>query len=152
MVDLVHGLSDAWAIAKQYIEQKRQKTNYDRHAKDQGYRVGDRVMVHMPHEFTGKAWKLARPYFGPYRILSVTPTNAAVRLVDKPDEPSIFVSLSRVRPCYSEISDTSWSGHKKKKRKKKKKENVTPSVPSTEVPYTGPITLFRSQQSKNSGT
>ena len=78
--------------------QCRQKTTYDRGAKKLNYRIGDRVMVYMPHESTGKAAKLARPFFGPFRILNITPTNVEVRLIDKPDEPSIFVSLSRVRP------------------------------------------------------
>ena len=47
-------------------------------------KVGDRVMVHMPGSVKGKAWKLVRPYHGPYRVISVTPTNAEVRLVDEP--------------------------------------------------------------------
>ena len=65
-------------------------------------------MVHMPHEATGKAAKLAMRYFGPYRIVSITPTNAEVKLVDRPGNPAIFVSLSRVRPCYSELPDSSY--------------------------------------------
>ena len=111
--ELVQALSSVWKTASECIQsaQKHQKNVYDRHAKAIDYRVGDRVMVHMPHEATGKAAKLARPYFGPYRIVSVTSSNAEVRLVDKPDDPTIFVSLSCVRPCYSELPDSSWSGH-----------------------------------------
>ena len=64
---------------------------------------------HMPHDTTGKAAKLARPFFGPYHITSITSTNAdsEVRLIDKPDDPAIFVSLSHVRPCYSELPNSS---------------------------------------------
>ena len=107
--ELVQGLTSAWKTAAECIKsaQKRQKTIYDRGAKAMDYRIGDRVMVHMPHEATGKTAKLARPYFGPYRVLNVTSTNAEVRLIDKPDEPSIFVSLDRVRPCYSCLLYTS---------------------------------------------
>ena len=99
--ELVQGLSDAWNVAKEHIQsaQSHQKTTYDRHAKQPGYKVGNRVMVHMPHEVTGKAAKLARPYFGPYQILSLIPTNVEVRLVDKPDDASMLISLSRIRPC-----------------------------------------------------
>ena len=142
--ELVQGLSDAWKVAKEHIQsaQGHQKKTYDRHAKPPRYKVGDRVMVHMPHEATGKAAKLARPYFGPYRILSVTPTNAEVRLVDKPDESSIFISLSRIRPCYAELSDTSWSGHTRK-RKRNKPTKTAPKAPSSEPYYTGPITRSR---------
>ena len=149
--ELVRALSSAWKTASECIEsaQKRQKTAYDRHAKAVDYRVGDRVMVHMPHEATGKAAKLARPFFGPYRIVNVTSTNAEVRLVDKPDDPTIFVSLDRVRPCYSELPDSSWSGHCPAKRKKRKSPTqptaTTEQTDSLSTDYTGPITRSRAQ-------
>ena len=47
-------------------------------------------MVHMPGSVKGKAWKLVRPFHGPYRVLSVTPSNAEVRLVDQPDSDPII--------------------------------------------------------------
>ena len=101
-LELVQALSCAWKTTSECIKsaQKHQKTVYDRHAKTIDYcvGVGDRVMVHMPHEATGKAAKLARPLFGPYRIVSITSTNVEVRLVDKPDEPTIFVSQNHIRP------------------------------------------------------
>ena len=138
--------------------QVRQKTAYDRGAKTMNYRVGDRVMVHMPHVSTGKTAKLARPYFGSYRVLSLTSTNAEVRLVDKPDNASIFVSLDRVRPCFEELLDRSWSGYSsKQKRKRKNRPSDTDShtssdtatvesPPSIEIrPYTGPMTRSRAQ-------
>ncbi len=59
-------------------------------------------MILMPGEVKGKAWKLARPFHGPYRILSLTPNNAEVVLVDRPKDSSIFVSLDRVRLYYPE--------------------------------------------------
>ena len=51
----------------------------------------------MPHESTGKDWKLARPYLDPYRILRVTPTNAEVYLADKPSDSSILICLVLLR-------------------------------------------------------
>ena len=147
--ELVQGLSSAWKTAAECIEsaQKHQKTVYDRKAKTVGYRVGDRVLVHMPHESTGKAAKLARPYFGPYRVLNLTTTNAEVRLIDKPDEPSIFVSLDRVRPCYSELPNRSWSGRVSKRKRKKSlsKTVVRPFVSSELGTYTGPVTRSRAR-------
>ena len=76
-------------------------------------------MTYMPGEVQGKNWKLARPFYGPYRILSLTPTNAEIRLVDKPSDPSIFVSLCRLRPCYPELSDNSWSGTAKRRQRRR---------------------------------
>ena len=105
-------------------------------------------MVHMPHESTGKTAKLARPYFGPYRVLNLTSTNAEVRLVDKPDEQSIFVSLDRVRPCYSELPNRSWSGHSSRRKRKRKSSSktVVESPTSPELgPYTGPMTRSRTR-------
>ena len=45
-------------------------------------------MVYMLQEKKAKSRKVARPYFGPYRVLSVTPSNVEVQLIDKPAEPS----------------------------------------------------------------
>ena len=47
-------------------------------------KVGDRVVVLMPSAAKGEKRKLARPFHGPFRVLSVTSTNAEVRLVDDP--------------------------------------------------------------------
>lgn len=144
---LVHGLSDAWKAAAQCIKtaQRRQKTAYDRYAKTLNYRTGDRVIVHMPHESTGKAAKLAWPFFGPLHILNI---NMEVRLVDKPDEPSIFVSLSRVRPCYEEVSDVSWSGHTPNRKRHSNREATSkPPVQTVNEPYTGPMTRSRTKVS-----
>ena len=109
--ELTTSLSDAWLSAKEHIThaQDKQKQQYDKHAKESPMKVGDRVMVHMPGSVKGKAWKLVRPFHGPYRVVCVTTTNAEVRLVDQPGADAIilFVSLSRVCPCYSEMADVS---------------------------------------------
>ena len=49
-------------------------------------------MVFMPSEKKGTTWKLARPFYGPYCIVDLTPTNVEVRLIDKPEDPTIFVA------------------------------------------------------------
>ena len=92
--------------------QAHQKHQYDKHSKELTLSVGDRVMVYMPHSVSGKAWKLVRPFYGPYRVLSLTTTNAEVA---KLDSESIFVALNRVRLCYPELPSKSWSGQKSKR-------------------------------------
>ena len=116
--ELVMGLSDAWKAAAEHIKvaQCHQKSTYDRRASESKLKVGDRVLVHMPHEVRGNAWKFARPFHGPYRVVSLTPTNAEVRLVDQPSDNSIFVSLNRVRRCYEELPNVSWSGKQSSKK------------------------------------
>ena len=99
-------------------------------------------MIHMPSAVTGKAWKLARPYHGPFRVLNVTPTNIEARLVDDPSSESIFVAVNRVRPCYSGVPDKSWTGPKKRRAKKKKNSGTK----LTSTTSTGPVTRSRSQK------
>ena len=69
-------------------------------------------MVHMPGQIQGKAWKFARPYFGPYEVLGITPTNAEVQLLNHPRVSTIFVSLECVRKYYEEMTDDIWMGHR----------------------------------------
>ena len=83
-------------------------------------------MVYMPGDVTGKSWKLARPCHGPFRILSLTPTNAEVQLIEKPGDPSLFAALGRLRRCYPEMTDASWTGLKK--CNKTRKQVISPQV------------------------
>lgn len=73
-MELVANLSDAWALAHAQIDraQKKQKQQYDKKSQVIQWKVGDRVMVHMPGTIKGKAWKFARALYGPYRILTIT--------------------------------------------------------------------------------
>ena len=150
-------LSDAWAAAQENISvaQLNQKHHYDKHSKDSKLNVGDRVMVYMPQSVTGKAWKLARPFYGPYRVLSTTPTNVEVQLIDKPDSDSIFVAHNRVRLCYPELPSESWSGPKsKRKSSSKQKSRVRgdnaqagrANQTTTNQSNTGPITRSMSKR------
>ena len=112
-------------------------------------------MVHMPAESQGKNWKLSRPFHGPYRVLKVTPTNVEVRLVDHPKDEPIFVALNRVRLCYPEQGNTTWSGLKGSRRKPKnaisKPQKATHSTSTSDSskdlpqPYSGPVTRSRSK-------
>ena len=92
--ELVTHLSDAWSLAQQNVTkaQLKQKKNYERSSNNPIVRVGNRVMVKMPGE-VGKSRKFASPFHGPFRVISVTPTNVEVKLVDQPSAESIFVSL-----------------------------------------------------------
>ena len=135
-------LSDAWSAAKQQITraQDKQKQQYNKHTKELSVKPGDRVMIHMPGSVKGKAWKLVRPFHGPYRVISMISTNAEVRLVDQPDSDTIFVSLSQVCPCYSEIADVSWSGNKKSRKKKQKQQKDVNATADVIHHLSGPVT------------
>lgn len=108
-------------------------------------------MVNMPAESQGKDWKLSRPFHGPYRVLSVTPTNVEVRLVDSPSADSIFVAMNRVRRCYPELGDATWTGRPRRRRQKlqgtKPQENRSRETVS--LPYQGPTTRARTRNVLN---
>ena len=103
-------------------------------------------MVYMPNAVTGKAWKLARPFYGPYRVITTTPTNVEVKPVDNPDTDSIFVSLDRVRPCYPELPDISWCGNKRAKRKTTTDNQAAKKEQSKPTRTCGRITRSMSRQ------
>lgn len=133
----VTGLTEAWKNAKQNIAkaQKHQKKFYDKNTKEHSYQVGDRVMVYMLHENSGKQRKLAPPYHGPYRILEVTSNGVCIRPVDHPEQEPIRVNIDRVTKCPTELLDVSWLGNTRKrptKRRNQAPKSVT-TVPPTHL-------------------
>ena len=140
--EMMTSLSQAWKLAQENIKiaQKHQKTQYDKKTRDTNLKVGDRVMVLMPTEAKGEKRKLARPFHGPFRVLTVTPTNAEVRVVDDPKAASIFVALDRVRLCYPEQADVTWTGRSRRRMVTHSKEPDSSSTPSTPRVRNGPVT------------
>ena len=70
--ELVTHLQNTWELARQNVKkaQQRQRKNYDRTAKPVPLCVGDRVYLHVPVMKKEKAHKFARPFKGPYRVLT----------------------------------------------------------------------------------
>ena len=133
----------------------KQKQQYDKNTKESPVKIRGRVMVHMPGTVKGKAWKLVRPFHEQYRVVSVTPTNAKVRLVDQPGADAIFVSLNRVRPCYPEIAVVSWSGNNKTRKKNRKQTNnfvSTDANPCKSGPVTRLMTRLAREQAQPAQT
>ena len=52
-----------------------------------------------------KAYKFARPFHGPYRIVEQNETGLAVRPVDQPQMEPIQVAYNRIRCCAGSILD-----------------------------------------------
>ena len=106
------------AIARKLAEenikgaQVRQKKFYERKKQEVNLKAGERVMVFMPSDVKGENWKLARPFHGPYRVVTVYDNSVDVRLMNRPKTDCICVSLDRVRRCYPEQGDTPWTGPK----------------------------------------
>lgn len=88
--------------------QKRQKATYNRGSRLLNFAVGEWVFLLNPSEKTGEARKLARPFHGPYSIMEVSPSNAYIQCVDRPQDDTIFVSLQHLRRCSDEIPNEFW--------------------------------------------
>ena len=104
--ELFINLTKAQQLALESIKhaQEKQGTFYDRQmSSGLQYGVGDRVIVFMPGETTGKDHKLARPYHGPYRIVGLTATNAEAKLIERPKQPSIFIAIERLSATLSNL-------------------------------------------------
>ena len=70
---------------------------------EKNLKVDDRVFLQVPLLKKGSAYKFARQFRGPYRVLQLYDNGADIRLVDKPNDPSFRVSLNRLRLCPKEI-------------------------------------------------
>ena len=75
---------EAWELARSHIKgaQKRQKKAYDRQAGTLTYHVGERVCDFMPGAEATKAYKFARPFYGPYRVVALCETGIEVQPVN----------------------------------------------------------------------
>ena len=107
--DMTERLSTAWQLAQMQIEraQLRQKEFHDKRANQPVIQIGDRVFVYNPSKKRGKAYKLARPFEGPYRVLKLHPNGADLKLISKPMATVIRVALNRIRLCPREIAESS---------------------------------------------
>jgi len=112
-----------------------QKRAYDKDKWEAQLKPGGCVMVYaLPSESQGPEHKVARPFHGPYVVISVTPTNPKVYLVPKPSDLTIFVILSRVR-CYLEQSNEVWTCSKNHRNRAKKWQAPVVDVQPTSTVY-----------------
>ena len=149
-VELASNLSEAWELARENIlvAQEQQKTQYNKKSRTIDLKVGDRVMVFNPGELHGKDKKIIRPYYGPYRILTLTPTNAEVKLIEDPMADPIFVARERIRLCYPEQGTATWTGRRRKRpRRRQERLEIEPNSSSQDVLRAGPVTRSMSKNS-----
>ena len=119
--ELMTGLVEAWKLAKKHVQQaqRAQKKYYDKKTKEPTYREGDRVFVYMPKEKANKAYKFARPFHGPFRVVEVLETGVVVRRVDQPQGETIRVAFNRVWRCPNPIPEDEFWPVKKSRQLKK---------------------------------
>ena len=96
-------MHQAWEIARQCIHraQEKQKYYYDRNAAEPTFSVGDRVWMHDPAVAKGRVSKLTPHWKGPYRILTTKFPIVLVCLCMKPNSPTFWVHVNRLKPCFT---------------------------------------------------
>ena len=102
---LMSSLSSARELAASQIQaaQRRYKRYFDQTTKETKLKVGDWVLIRFPAEETGARRKLSHPWHGPYRVTHLDHQNATAVKVYFPQEDSLQVHLSRVRPTPSDF-------------------------------------------------
>ena len=89
-------MASAWETARQHIKdsQKKQKFHNNR-AMDPKIAVGDRVFVYFPSKKTGKSYKFARPFQGPYLVQKVHSNGIQLTRIGHPRSHPLRVALNR---------------------------------------------------------
>ena len=66
--ELVQNLSEAWERARKDVRkaQRKQQKHLNKRVRMPNFVVGDQVFVYKPSAKTGKAYKFAKPFYGPY--------------------------------------------------------------------------------------
>ena len=98
-------LSTARTTAAKSIQQaqRRYKKQYDRTANTTDYYVGQWILVRFPADESGRYRKLSRPWHGPYRATHIKDPDMTVSKVYFPQDKSITVHQTRVKPCPPEF-------------------------------------------------
>ena len=91
-------------VARKHMTQamRSQKRHYDRNAKDIRYKVGDIVWLHCPARKKGRSPKLARPWKGPYLILTKL-SDVNYRIQMSPKSKMEIVHADRLKSCIGKI-------------------------------------------------
>ena len=110
VTELTRKMSEAWRLAGDVIKkaQGQQKQQHDVWARATTFTEGHRVFVFMHAGRSGKAYKLARLFHGPYRVGCAVENGLEVGPVNQPHATPIGVALNQVRRCSDEMSNSFW--------------------------------------------
>jgi hypothetical protein len=102
-------------------------------------------MVLMPSRVSRKRLETGKVFSRSVPSLQVTPSNAEVRLVDQPNGDFIFVALDRVRRCYLEQENTTWTGRKQRRKQKHSKRGDSSVEKVVQLLPKGPVTCSKTR-------
>jgi hypothetical protein len=97
---IIRNLEVVHAVARDNIAaaQLKNKVRYDAIAKEPTFRIGDLVLLYVPHVKPGKSRKFLHPYRGPYQILQqVSPVNYRIRELTGNRRITLVVHANRLK-------------------------------------------------------
>ena len=99
--ELITNLRFAWnlALEEAQLASRRQKLQYDKRARAQELKVGDRVFLTNFKTKVGLSKKLDLPWRRQFRIVSISPPHANIVSIFAPFTPSRKIHLDQVKPC-----------------------------------------------------
>ena len=99
-------LVEAWKLAQERIKkaQLHQKRQHDKSVRHYKFSERDVVFLYDPSLKTGKAYKFAKPFRGPYKIVHLVRGGTEIELVAKPISKLIRIAFHQLRRCPKEIS------------------------------------------------
>ena len=114
---LLLSMTSARELAATQIQkaQKRYKAQYDKESNSLEYQLGDWALVKFPQEESGKQRKLSRPWHGPYRVTSRDDPDLTLVKVYFPQEGTIQVHQTRVKPCPNFPAGYYWYGPRRRR-------------------------------------
>ena len=94
-VQVRSNLVEAWKLGQERIKkaQLHQKRQHDKSVRHNKFSEGDAVFLYDPSLKTGKAYKFAKPFRGPYKIVHLVRGGAEIQLVAKPKSKLIRVAF-----------------------------------------------------------
>ena len=97
-IEVTSNLTEAWKLARERIKkaQTHQKKQHDKFVRNNKFAEGDVVFLYDPSLKTGKAYKFAKPFRGPYKIVHLVRGGAEIQLVTKPKSKLIRVTFNRL--------------------------------------------------------
>lgn len=99
--ELITNLRFAWnlALEEAKLASRRQKLQYDKHARAQELKIGDRVFLKNFKTKPGLSRKLDLPWRRQFRVVELSPPHARIVSVFAPHTPSRKIHLDQIKLC-----------------------------------------------------
>ncbi|KZS03292.1 Uncharacterized protein APZ42_034024 [Daphnia magna] len=97
-------LHEAFLLVKDNLAlaREQQRAPYDKRARQQKFRVGDKVLIAVRTPMSGTSRKLIPRFMGPFRIVKVN-DNHTVKIQECAGKQTQLVHVNRIKPLYESM-------------------------------------------------